>query len=57
MKRFWRAPTEEDKLRKCRARSQFEARPFYVVWNEEWKCWGLYGRKHILVAVSEILSP
>ena len=57
-KRAWRRPTEEDKHReKCRARSPFEHRPFYVQWNEEWKCWGLYGRSHILVAVSEILSP
>lgn len=55
--RQWRAPTAKDRLRKCRARSPFEKRPFYVEWNQQFKCWGIAGRPHILVAVSEILSP
>lgn len=56
-KRVWRTPTEEDRARKCRARNPFEKRPFYVVWNREWKTWGLAERPHILVAVAEVLSP
>lgn len=56
-KRVWRAPTKEDRARKCRARNPYEKRPFYVVWNSQWKTWGLAGRQHILVAVTEILSP
>lgn len=56
-KRQWRRPTEEDKLRKCRARSSFEEKPFYVAWNSDWDCWGMYGKEHILVAVHEILEP
>lgn len=55
--RTWRTPALEDRTRKCRARSPFEKRPFYVEWNAEYNTWGLAGRKHILVAVSEILSP
>jgi hypothetical protein len=57
MSRVWRAPTEEDKKRECRARNPFEKNPFYVEWNEEYQCWAIAGRSHILVAVSEILSP
>lgn len=54
----WRKPTEDDKQReKCRARSPFEPRPFYVQWNSEYNCWAQYGSPHILIAVSEILSP
>lgn len=54
--RVWRPPTEGDRARKCRARSSFEKRPFYVEWNAEYKCWAFHGRPHILVAVHEILS-
>lgn len=57
MKRFWRKPNITDRARKCRARSPYQKRPFYVEWNSEFGCWAMYGRKHILVAVSEILSP
>lgn len=56
MKRYWRKPTVADRSRKCRARSPYEPRPFYVEWNPRYKCWGRYGRPHILIAVSEILS-
>lgn len=56
-KRAWRKPTIEDRSRKCRARSPYEKRPFYVEWNPEYACWGVAGRTHILVAVTEILSP
>lgn len=55
--RVWRKPTEEDKARKCRARSRYEKNPFYVVWSAEWKTWCLANSQHILVAVDEILSP
>lgn len=55
--RRWRKPTLADRRRVCRARSPFETRPFYVVWNRKFKCWGIYGRAHILIAVHEILSP
>ena len=34
MKRQWRKPTEDDKQRKCRARSPYEKNPFYVEWND-----------------------
>lgn len=55
--RFWRAPTEEDKARKCRARNPYEKRPFYTEWSETWGCLAIAGRPHILIAVAEILSP
>ena len=55
-KRQWRRPTEDDKLRKCRARNPWEKRPFYVEWNERYSCWSIAGTPHILVAVSEILD-
>ena len=32
-KREWRKPIEEDKTRKCLARSSFYKQPFYVEWN------------------------
>jgi hypothetical protein len=54
--RVWRAPTLEDRKRKCRARSRFEKNPFYVVWNKQYKTWCLANSPHILVAVHEILS-
>ena len=57
MSRSWRVPTEDDKLRKCRARRSFEKRPFYVEWNDAWGCWVVAGKPHILIAVVEILFP
>jgi hypothetical protein len=51
----WRRPTEVDKKRKkLLARNQFEAKTFSVQWNEELKCWALYGFPHILMLVSEV---
>lgn len=57
MTRQWRRPTESDKTRKCRARSPYEKRPFYVEWSSVWNVWAVAGSPHILVAVSEILEP
>jgi hypothetical protein len=57
LNRQWRKPTEQDKARKCRARSQFEKYPFYVNWNTEYNCWALSGTPHILILVGEILEP
>lgn len=57
MKRQWREPTDEDKKRKCRARSKFEKKPFYVVWNGEYDTWARARSPHILISVDEILEP
>jgi len=56
MKRQWRKQINADRGRKCRARSSYEKRPFYVEWNDEFECWAIAGRPHILVAVHEILE-
>lgn len=57
MGRQWRAPIEADKGRKCRARNEYEKKPFYVVWNKEYKTWCLDSANHILVRVKEVLEP
>lgn len=54
---IWRKLHEQDKKRKkILARSKFEDNNFYITWNEEWSCWGLYNAKHILVHVSEVFA-
>lgn len=55
-KRQWRKPIESDKARKCRARNEFEKKPFYVEWNAEYQTWAVSGSPHILVRVYEILD-
>lgn len=56
-RRYWRAPTIEDRARTCRARVSGNPYPFYVRWNEKWECWGRAENVDSLVSVDQILSP
>lgn len=56
-RRFWRAPTVEDRERTCRARVAGNPHPFYVRWNATWECWASASNLSVLMKVDQILSP